>query len=269
MRQYSTLAMLLAFGFAPGVTPTFAYDPPGLAAQAKSWEQSMAEVEQLERAGKYSQAEMILLATLKEFGEFARGDSRVAFTLWKIGNISALLGRPTEAERYFLRLVSEWEKSTGPNHPSLVQPLNSLVALYIESGQYGKAERLHRRCLNLRSQTLASDDPESARLLHNLADLHDARGRYREAEPLYRQAMAAFQKIFGPEHREVALVVNNLAMLCQKTGRPAEATSYLEQALKIWEKALGSNHPTVLLNLRFFARRDDSLMPPSGVDSVD
>jgi tetratricopeptide (TPR) repeat protein len=90
----------------------------GLAgAEEKSWEQFVAGVEQLQRAGQYSQAEAVLSATLKESARFAPGDSRMAVILYKLGNIYSHLGRPAEAERFFLRSLSALEKSAGPTIP--------------------------------------------------------------------------------------------------------------------------------------------------------
>ena len=93
-------------GFRMRVLPASRY---GIAtAEEKSWEQFVAEVEQLQRAGQYTQAETVLLATLKESGRFAPGDSRTALIIYKLGNIYSHLGRPTEAERFFLRSLLAW-----------------------------------------------------------------------------------------------------------------------------------------------------------------
>ena len=207
----------------------------------------MTEVEQLQQTGNYTQAETILLANLKELHDWAVQDSRLAVTLYKLGNVYSHLGRPAEAERFYQRSLSAWENSVGATHVSLVQPLSSLAALYLENGQYGKADRFHQRCLNIYRENRGSTDadPDSARLLHNLAALYHCRQRYKEAEALYRHVMAELEKSFGAEDWEVALVMNNLALLCQKTGRPSEAISYLERALLIWVKVLGRDHPTV------------------------
>jgi len=213
-------------------------------AQEESWEHLMARFDQLQQQGNYGEAETALLSALKVAERLAPGDLRVATTLYNLGSVYRDLGRPAEAEKFYQRSLSVSEKALGADHPSLAQPLSSLITLYVENGLYAKAERLHRRYLPV-LPALGVNNRDAARLLHNLAALYDAQRKYSQAEPLYRQALAEVQQRLGPEDQEAALVLNNLALLYAHTGRHTEAISHFQRALAIWEKALGSDHPNV------------------------
>jgi tetratricopeptide (TPR) repeat protein len=206
----------------------------GLAcAGEKSWEQWLEGVQQHQRDGNLAQAEADLLRALGETAAFPPGDVRRAVTLYNLGSVYQDLGSLAKAEKSYQQSLSAWEAAAGADHPSLSRPLSGLVALYMENGQYAKAERLHRRYAAL---------PATPQLLHTLAALYHARRKYPQAESLYRQALANAEKPFG---QDVAQLLNNLALLYAKTGRRPEAGATFERAVAIAEKALGPGHPNV------------------------
>jgi tetratricopeptide (TPR) repeat protein len=119
----------------------------GLAGTEQTWDQKMLVAAQLQREGNHAEAKTVLLGALKEAERSGPGDARRALTLNRLGSVYQDLGRLREAEKFYQRSLSAWEKIFGLDHPDLARPLSSLVSLYLEDGQYAKAERLLRRSL--------------------------------------------------------------------------------------------------------------------------
>ena len=103
----------------------------GLAGTEQTWEQKMLAAAQLQRVGNYAEARTVLLGALKEAEGFAPEDPRRALTLNRLGSVYQDLGRLREAEKFYQRSLSAWEKIFGADHPGLARPLSSLVSLYL------------------------------------------------------------------------------------------------------------------------------------------
>ena len=212
-----------------------------------------AEVVQLYRAGKYSEAIPLAKEVLALY-EKALGPAHpdVATSLNNLAELYQRQGRYGEAEPLHRRSLALREKALGQEHPDVATSLNNLAALYQSQGRYGEAEPLHRRSLALREKALGAEHPDVATSLNNLALLYQAQGRYGEAEPLSRRSLALREKALGQEHPDVADSLNNLAELYREQGRYSEAEPLYKRSLALYEKALGPDHPnlgTALNNL--------------------
>jgi CHAT domain-containing protein/Flp pilus assembly protein TadD len=139
-----------------------------------------------------------------------------------------------------------WEKSLGPDHPSVAMSLNNLALLYQEQGRYADAEPLYKRSLAIRQKTLGPDHPDVATSLNNLAWLYKDQGRYADAEPLYKRSLAIKETSFGPDHPDVATALNNLAALYDNQGRYADALPIIAQTL-----SQGTGNKTVAFPVLF------------------
>jgi len=82
--------------------------------------------------------------------------------------------------------------------------------LYLEVGEYAKAEPLLQEALRIRQKVLGSEHPDTANSLNNLAGLYQVMGEYAKAEPLQREAIQIYQKALGPEHSDTATMIENL-----------------------------------------------------------
>jgi CHAT domain-containing protein/Tfp pilus assembly protein PilF len=138
--------------------------------------------------------------------------------------------------------------------PDFADSLNNLARLYLDRGDYAKAEPLLNRALAIREKTLGPEHPDVADSLNNLASLYLDRGDYAKAEPLLERALVIREKALGPEHPDVADSINNLARLYRNLNDYAKAEPLLNRALIIREKALGQEHPDVADSLNNLAR---------------
>ncbi|HJQ35426.1 MAG TPA: FxSxx-COOH system tetratricopeptide repeat protein [Pyrinomonadaceae bacterium] len=166
-----------------------------------------------------------------------------------------------EAETFYKKALSIWERAYGPEHLSVSTSLNNLANLYDIQGKYAEAEPLYLRSLSICEKLLGAEHTDVALTLNNLASLYIGQAKYAEAEPLFVRSLSIREKALGPEHPDVAKSLNNLAYLYSRQGKYADARRLYERALSIREKALGPDDPdlaTSLNNLAYLYNRQGS-----------
>ena len=148
---------------------------------------------ELDRQGRYTEAETVLRAVLKQAERLPEDDPRLAASVGSLAVVCEDLGKIMEAERLHRWSISLLEKSHGRRHPMLSGPLRNLAGLYVEQGQLGQAERLLNRVLALENATAGPGEIERAYNLLLLGSVLFARERYTDAEPPLRQAASILE----------------------------------------------------------------------------
>jgi tetratricopeptide (TPR) repeat protein len=169
-----------------------------------------------------------------------------------------------DAESCYRRAITLLGEIYGADDPALTRPLQNLATLYLDQGQYAKAEGLQRRLLALKAGPGGPAPIESMRTLHLQAVILHSRRRYADAEGLYQKALSFGDQSHTDEAREAtAAVLNNLAMLYIQTGRPTEAFGPLQRVLGVFENSLGQNHPSLVRPLGNLAAAYATLRRPA------
>ena len=88
-----------------------------------------------------------------------------------LGSIALELGKPGEAAEHFAGAVGRIESSLGPEHPSLMTPLNNLGVALIASGDPTRAAPILDRCASLQSRYLPESHLRVAETRRNLATI--------------------------------------------------------------------------------------------------
>jgi CHAT domain-containing protein/Flp pilus assembly protein TadD len=227
--------------------------PPATAQEAR-WRELTAQVEQLYKQGKYSDAIPVAQEALRVAeSTFGPEDPNVATSLNNLADIYRKQGRYADAEPLVKRALTIREKVLGPDHPDVAESLSNLADLYYYLGRYAEAESLDKRALAIYEKTLGPEHPYVTGALNDLALLNGKQGRYAEAESLYKRALGIREKVLGPENADVAESLDDLAMLYDKQGRYAEAEPLDKRALAIREKILGPESPYVATSLNNLA----------------
>ncbi len=159
------------------------------------------------------------------------------------------LGRFSEAEALYRRVLDASERTLGPEHPHTLTTMNNLAAMSYQRKKYPEAEAMYRRALETQERTLGPDHPDTLTSTNNLATLFDNQGRYDEAEPLHRRALEARERILGVEHPHTLMSVATFGGWYFVQGRYDEAESLTRRALEVRERILGSEHPDTLTSL--------------------
>lgn len=104
-----------------------------------------------------------------------------------------------EAEAPCLRALSILEPAAGRDHSEVARVLCDLAAVYLERGDYVRAERTYRRSARLLAQRprRAGSEPWQLRATLGLANVERARGRYDKAERRFRRALRLAEEVFG------------------------------------------------------------------------
>ncbi len=137
-------------------------------------------------------------------------------------------GRSAEALPLAKQVLAVFEKTLGPDHPSVAVALGNLAQIYVQQKQYDLAEPLYKRCAAILEKTHDSSRPDLGFVLANLADLYTRQRRYAEAEPLYKRSLSILEKTLGPNDSNVAIVLDNLADLYRRQWRYPEAEALLK-----------------------------------------
>jgi tetratricopeptide (TPR) repeat protein len=149
-----------------------------------------------------------------------------------LGSVYHFTNRYPQAEQCYRRAVEieavAWE--TADDRP--FRSVLNLAGLYIETGQYAKAERLGLRSLAERQPLRKTAD--FAKLMALLGDLEQHRGRIGTALEFNEKALAIFQEL-APDGRAAMETLNNLCVLYRESGQNPDALARCERALRIAE----------------------------------
>ena len=231
--------ILLALALILFETPCFAQS-----SSEQEWEALGAQIQELFKKGKYSEALEVAKSQVALSEErFGGRNPRTATALTNLAGAYNTLGQYGEAEPLFQQALEIWKGLVGPDHPNVAMTSNSLAVVYQAQGRYAEAEPLFQQALEIWEAALGPDHPNVATTRSNLAIVYRAQGRYAEAKPLFQQALASYEHSLGPEHPLTANTLAHLGGLYLVMVQFSEAEPYFQRALAIQEKVLGPEHP--------------------------
>jgi tetratricopeptide (TPR) repeat protein len=173
----------------------------------------------------------------------------LAYVYDNLGSLCQDQRRFGEANRYYQRSITEWERAGKAHQVALARTLNNQASLLWETGRLVEAERVLGRSSALQMAAVGSNQAEAAHWLFNLGTLHLNENSWAEAEAAYRRFLAIEQA--GADPLKVAVAASNLGLICRKAERNAQAVSLFAQAWKIWEQARSRRdlEPLLLMDL--------------------
>jgi Tfp pilus assembly protein PilF len=128
------------------------------------------------------------------------------------------------------------------NQPSIESELRSLIGrLYLEIGNYDRAETTHRAALATNRKLFGSQSAEVAASLSDLGVALDKEAKFSEAESAHQEALGIRRRVFGSENVASAASLNNLATVLRHQGKKDEAEALAREALQIVQKSLGED----------------------------
>jgi tetratricopeptide (TPR) repeat protein len=212
------------------------------AAEPAAWQAHMEKATELRAKGDARGAKQELEAAL---AAAAPKSGQAAVALNDLGLVHQGMRQYAEAEKHF------WRAMELVDLRFVITPLNNLATMYLETGAYGKAERLRLEEALRKREAVLPVDPDTARLLENIAGTYFARKNLDRAEEFYRRSLAVWDKSIGRDSKASAAVLNNLAVISWNDKRYAEAETYLLRACAIYRTANGdpARVPVALANL--------------------
>ena len=123
-----------------------------------------------------------------------------------------------------------------------------MAALYAETDQYAKSDRLELRSVVARASEFGLDHADAAWLLATLGVLEYRRARYADAERDQNAALAISEKV-APNGPATSQILNNLGLIQLRTRRYAEALSSFRRPAAVGEAAMNPDYPMQALLL--------------------
>jgi tetratricopeptide (TPR) repeat protein len=213
------------------IFPTFAVSAL-TAEHVDDWVQQVQLARSLMDTGNLDQAAVVFKQTL-DSARSAGDDVRAGVVLQNLGSLLDRKGHARESEKAYLRAIKALTRAGMHDGRLLVRTYVGLVAVYVQTGQYSKAEALIRRVLTDHPDGAPSD---KASLLGSLGVTLAHKHRFEEAEQVLRQTARMCASTPGTDMLEVgAIAVANLAGLQMRAGRTAAALASYRQALAVME----------------------------------
>ena len=182
---------------------------------------------------------------------------------------SVAQGRDTKMLREILDQTADRIGKELKGQPVAEAELRTTIGdVYLELGEYGKAEAMHREALKLAKEVYGQQHPEVASALDNVAIVLYRQGKQAEAEALEREVLAMRINTLGKYHPQVAMSLLNLAAFLQAEGKLAEAESVSRQGLDANRKAFGNENQyvtTALNNLGCVLCLEGKLVEAEGI----
>ncbi len=163
---------------------------------------------------------------------------------------SVALGRDTTMLREILDKTAERVGKDLKDQPDVEANLwNTLGDVYLDLGEYQKAEAMQRAALAIRMKLFGHEHLYVAESLWGLADVLRRKGNFAESETLLRDSLTIFRKLRGDENRDVAAELSMLADVLRYEGKLDEAEPMQRQALSLNRKLFGNEDVMVGISL--------------------
>jgi len=141
-------------------------------------------------------------------------------------------GRYAEAIPLGVQALAIFEKAFGAENPNVAVGCANLAQLYVQAGQFDKAEPLYKRAVAILEKH-PDRQKDASFMLAGLADLYTRQKRYPEAETYYRRAIPALDKALGPDDATSVAIVNNFANIERAQNKDPDQEAVLKGR---WEK---------------------------------
>lgn len=153
------------------------------------------------------------------------------------GDRAALLlaqGRYAEAEAIITNIIASIREQHGPDHPTMVSPMNKLAAIHISRGEHTQAEKLFRDAIRILQQRGDERDQSALRATQeNLLSVLISVDKLQEAEQMCQEGIAYYQRIGKPTCADVASLLMNIASIRERQDRLGESEAFLKRALDL------------------------------------
>lgn len=205
---------------------------------------------QLVETGDFDGAAAAYSAALEQ-ARAAGDDLRTGIVLQNLGRMLDRKGQLLAAEKSYLRAISALEHAGVTDDRLLVRAAAGLSAIYIQTGQYSRAEALIKGVLAAHPGGAAAD---KASLTGNLGVALAHKKQFEVAERLLRQTADACAGAADAEMQEVgAVTLANLGGLQARAGHRAEAIASYREALAIMGRLPNPSPSTLAVTLSDYA----------------
>jgi serine/threonine protein kinase len=141
-----------------------------------------------------------------------------------------------------------------PGHSPLVEAaIRQMVGgLYIDQGEYRKAQPHLEAALEVQRRELGEKDPQTLATMHHLGHCLYRRDRPEATEVLAR-ALALRRRVLGDDHDDTLFTARLVASCYALEGRLEEAERLLRQTLEARQRVFGEQHRETMVTMYWLA----------------
>lgn len=170
-------------------------------------------------------------------------ETELAAALNNLGSVLSAQGRSKEAESRIREAISIWERTGGPDDPSLAGGLLNLGILLQARKQYDEADRVLARARRIDEKALPPNHPRIAMDLNAAGVLATARKNYREAEQFLLRSLAILEGAQSSPHADTGQVLLNLGEVYRLEKKLDQSRDMFQRGLAAVTSAWGPNDP--------------------------
>lgn len=134
------------------------------------------------------------------------------------------------------RALEKIEVAVGTNDTRYGAVLNGLASLYLQKGNFARAEQLFKQLVTVAARLAESDPALAATARNNLGVVYAQQGKYDLADAELEQARRMRERVLGAEHPEVGVTLTYLGEVQFRRGEYANAERTYERALSLVNK---------------------------------
>lgn len=177
----------------------------------------------------YAEAEPLLrqMVTIQEILSGCDSPEAVRYMEFLARVWNTELGKPTEAEKFFLKVLQIKEKTLGRENLETMQTLKDLGFVYYKTNRYEESESLCKEVISFIEKTEGLNSPMLIDDLCNLATIYEKQGKDQDAEEQYKRALSIAEK---SRPRDISYIRGALGSLFEKMGKDEEAKLLKEAA---------------------------------------
>jgi len=115
------------------------------------------------------------------------------------------------------------EQKNGPQHPSVIKPLQTLAIVYQTQKQFGEAEKNYQRAIRVIENTEGQNSIQAAKIMNNLAGLYHSQKQYEQAISAFEKSLSIVKANYSADHSAAQKIEKNIAAVKQAaSGDQAE-----------------------------------------------
>ena len=137
----------------------------------------------------------------------------------------------------------------GKENESTLKSLAIVASVYLDQGQWDKAEELFLKVIETKRRVLGEEHPNTLTSMNNLASTYYNQGRWDKAEELFLKVIEKSRRVVGEEHPGTLTSMNNLASTYRNQGRWKKAEELGVRVMKTLRRVLGEEHPDTLTSM--------------------
>jgi len=197
------------------------------------WEEFYNASIRLLKMEKHAEAKRLAKKSLSEAMDiYGPSHSTSGMSLFLLGLISQYQAEFKEAEVFYEKALSIFERIFSKDDIVILNVLQNLAFVYQSQGKYPEAEQLYKRVLRIKEQGYGKENCQIIPILCSLANLLKEMKKFDEAEELYTRGLQILIHEYGPDHPQIGDIyvhLHNIYSILNKREEDKQLYNFLKK----------------------------------------